>query len=73
MKSTHPHDTKRTEPHATTGHTIATRHTNHKPESTKRASGMPTHASIHKQGMARRHEPKPAAANAKEMEGPRSN
>ena len=32
---------------------------------------MPTRASIHKQGMAREHEPEPAAGNATRMEGPR--
>ena len=72
MKSTHPHKTERREPHATGGHTTATKHTNHKPESTKRASGMPTHASMHKQGMARKHEPEDAAANATRMGWPRT-
>ena len=46
-------------------------HTNHKPEGTKRASGMPTHASMHEQGMAREREPEPAAANTTGKEGPR--
>ena len=33
---------------------------------------MPTRASKHKQGMAKEHEPKPAAAIAKGIEGPRT-
>ena len=68
MKGTQPHETERREPMATGEHTTATNHTNHKPEGTKRASGIPEHASIHKQGMAREHEPEPAAAR---IEGPR--
>ena len=66
-----PSETARREPHATREHTAATKHTNYKPECTKSASGMPTRASIHKQGMAREHELEPAAANATRMEGPR--
>ena len=50
-------------------HTTATEQTNHKPEGTKRASGMPTRASKHKQGMER---PEPAAANDTRKQGPRT-
>ena len=67
----HPHKNKRREPHGTGEHTTATKHTTHKPDGTKSASGMPTRASIHKQGMAREHAPEPAAANATRIEGPR--
>ena len=42
MKGAHPRENKRREPHATREDTTATKHTNHKPEGTKRASGMPT-------------------------------
>ena len=71
MKGAQPRETERREPHATREDTTATEHTNHKPEGTKRASGMPTHASMHEQGMAREREPEPAAANTTGIEGPR--
>ena len=71
MKGAHPRETEGREPHATRGDATATKHTNHKPKDTKRASGMPTHASMHGQGMAREWEPKPAAANGTGIEGPR--
>ena len=38
----------------------------------KSKSGMPTRASQHKQGMAKEHEPEPAAAIATGIEGPRT-
>ena len=57
MKVAHPRETEGREPHATREDTTAAKHTNHKPEGTKRASGMPTHASMHEQGMAREHGP----------------
>ena len=71
MKGAHLRETERREPHATGEDTTATKHTNHKPEGTKKASSMPTHASIDKQGMAREREPEPAAANTTGIEGPR--
>ena len=71
MNGAHPRKTERREPHATGEDTTATKHTNHKPESTKRASGMPRHASMHEQGMPREREPKTAAANTTGIEGPR--
>ena len=71
MKGTHPRETERREPHATGEDATATKHGNHKPEGTKRASGMRTHASMHEQGMAREPEPKPAAANSTGIEEPR--
>ena len=71
MKGAHPRETERREPHATREDTTATKHTNHKTEGTKRASGMPTHASTHEQGMAGEREPEPAAANTTGIEGPR--
>ena len=71
MKGAHPRETEGREPHATREDATATKHTNHKPEGTKRASGMPTHASMHEQGMAREREPEPAAANTTGIEGPR--
>ena len=70
MKGAHPRETEGREPHATREDATATKHTNHKPEGTKRASGMPTHASMHEQGMAREREPEPAAANTTGIEGP---
>ena len=69
MKGAHPCKTEGREPHATREHATASKHTNHKPEGTKRASGMPTHASMHEQGMAREREPEPAAANTTGIEG----
>ena len=71
MKGAHPRETERRETHATREDTTATTHTNHKPEGTKRASGMPRHASMHEQGMAREREPEPAAVNTTGKEGPR--
>ena len=71
MKGAHPRETEGREPHATREDVTATKHTNHKPEGTKRASGMPTHASMHEQGMARERQPEPAAANTTGIEGPR--
>ena len=71
MKGAHPRETEGREPHATREDATATKHTNHKPEGTKRASGMPTHASMHEQGMAREREPEPAAGNSTGIEGPR--
>ena len=59
MKGAHLPETERGEPHTTREDTTATEHRNHKPEGTKRASGMPTHASMHEQGMAGEREPKP--------------
>ena len=52
-------------------HTTATEHTNHKHRivGTKRATGTPTRASKHKQGMER---PETAAANNTRKEGPRT-
>ena len=47
MKGAHPRKTERREPHATREDASATKHTNHEPEGTKRASGMPKHASMH--------------------------
>ena len=70
MKGTHQRKPEGREPHATREDTTATKHTNHKPEGTERASGMPTHASMHEQGMAREREPEPAAANTTGIEGP---
>ena len=67
----HPQKNESRESHTTSEHTTAAKHTNHKPEGTKRAGGMTTRASKHKQGMAREHKPEPAAANATRMEGPR--
>ena len=71
MKGAHPRETEGREPQATREDATATKHTNHKPEGTKRASGMPTHANMHEQGMAREREPEPAAANTTGIEGPR--
>ena len=71
MKGTHPRETQGREPHITREDATATKHTKHKPEGTKRASGMPTHASVQEQGMAREREPEPAAANTTGIEGPR--
>ena len=71
MKGAHPRETKGREPHAIREDAAATKHTNHKPEGTKRASGMPTHARMHEQGMARERKPEPAAANTTGIEGPR--
>ena len=71
MKGAHLRETEGREPHATREDATATKHTNHKPEGTKRARGMPTHASTHEQVMAREREPEPAAANTTGMEGPR--
>ena len=59
MKGAHHRKTEQQEPHATREDATATKHTNHKPEGTKRASGMPTHASMHEQGMARERERNP--------------
>ena len=50
-------------------HTTATEHTNHRLEGTKSASGTPTRASKHKQGMERS---EPAAANDTRKEEPRT-
>ena len=71
MKGARPRETEGREPRATREDTTATKRTNHKPECTKSTSGMPTHASMHEQGMAREREPEPAAANATGIEGPR--
>ena len=71
MKGAHPRETEGREPHATREDATATKHTNHEPEGTKRASGMPTHASMHEQGIAREREPEPAAADTTGIEGPR--
>ena len=71
MKGAHPRQTERQELHATREDATATKHTNHKPEGTKTASGMPTHASMHEQGMVRECEPEPAAANTTGIGGPR--
>ena len=71
MTAAHPRETEGREPHTTREDTNATKHTNHKPEGTKRASGMPTHASMHEQGTAREREPEPAAASTTGIEGPR--
>ena len=71
MKDAHPRETERREPHASREDTTATKHTNHKPEGTKRANGMPTHPSMHEQGMVGEREPKPAAANTTGIEGHR--
>ena len=71
MKAAQPCETEGREPDATSEDATATKHTNHKPEGTKKASGMPTHASMHEQGMARECEPQPAAANTTGIEGPR--
>ena len=71
MKGAQPRETEGQEPHATREDATATKHTNHKPDGTKRASGMPTHASRHEQGMAREREPEPAAENTTGIEGPR--
>ena len=71
MKGAHPRETEGREPHATREDATATKHTNPKPEGTKRASGMPTHASMHEQRMAREREPEPTAANTMGIEGPR--
>ena len=73
MKGAHPRETERWEPQATRVDATATNHTNHRPKGTKRASGMPTHASMHEQGMAREREPEPAAANTTGIERPRMN
>ena len=70
-KGAHPRETEGREPHATREDATATKHTNHKPEGTKRASGVPTHASMREQGMAREPEPEPAASNTTGIEGPR--
>ena len=72
MKGTHHRKTERREPHATREDITATKHANHKPEGTKRASGVPTHASMHEQGMARERRPEPAAATTTGIEGPRT-
>ena len=50
-------------------HTTATEHTNLKPGGTKGASGTPTRANKHKQGMER---PEPPAANDTRKKGPRT-
>ena len=71
MKGARPRRTEGREPHTTRGDATATKHTNHKPGGTKGASGMPTHASMHEQGMAREREPEPVAANTTGIEGPR--
>ena len=71
MKGAQTRETKRREPNATRDDATATKHTNHKPEGTKRASGMHTHASMHEQGMVRERELEPAAANTTGIEGPR--
>ena len=42
MKCAHPRETERREPHATREDATATKHTNHKPKGTKRASGDQT-------------------------------
>ena len=39
MKGAHPRKTEGREPHATRQEATATKHTNHKPEGTKRTSG----------------------------------
>ena len=70
MKAAQPRETEGREPNATREDATATKHTNHKPEGTKRASGMPTHKHA-QQGMAREREPEPAAANTMGIEGPR--
>ena len=71
MKGARPRETERREPHAIRENATATKQTNHRPEGAKRASGMPTHASMHEQGMAREPQPEPAAANTTGIEGPR--
>ena len=71
MKGAPPRETEGREPHATREDATATKHTKHKPVGTKKASGMPTHASMHEQGMAREREPEPAAANTTRREGPK--
>ena len=71
MKGAHPRETEGWERHATREDASTTKHTDHKPGGTKRASGMPTHASMHEQGMARERKPEPAAANTTGIEGPR--
>ena len=70
MKGARPRETEGREPHGTREDATGTKHTNHKPEGTKKASRIPTHASMHEQGMSMEREPEPAAANTTGIEGP---